>query len=199
MNNKIVRISENAIKETVWNSYPIRNQRLFTYDQIMIFRRPYTWYPMRQRRVEKLMVWHIVTSSDTFRRRLISFKRKYWIAFSSIFSNRMFKVLLTFWMLLRGIRQLQPFKSLLSISRLCCMSAVPFSIITASFCTCKSSVISLFCTSSGTKSNIPNSRVNMNRKFFMLQRYMNSCVKNKYVPFLFLFLHTNYAENRYGR
>ena len=32
----------------------------------------------------------------------------------------------------------------------------------------------------------------------MLQRYMNSCVKNKYVPFLFLFLHTNYAENRYG-
>ncbi|EEC97294.1 hypothetical protein PRABACTJOHN_01292 [Parabacteroides johnsonii DSM 18315] len=39
----------------------------------------------------------------------------------------------------------------------------------------------------------------MNRKFFMLQRYMNSCVKNKYVPFLFLFLHANYAENRYGK
>lgn len=31
----------------------------------------------------------------------------------------------------------------------------------------------------------------MNRKFFMAQRYMNSCVKNKSVPFLFIFLHTN--------
>ena len=165
----ICRILRNAIRKRyeIWIPYKIG---LFTYTQIMIFRRPYTWYPMRQRRVEKFMVWYVVTSSDTFRRILISFNRKYRIVLFSIFSNRMFNVLLIFWVVLRGVRQLQLFKSQLRISKLCCRSAAPFSNMTISFFACRSGIVSLFCTSLGTKSNIPNSRVNMIRKSFMLQR-----------------------------
>ena len=143
-------------------------------NQITIFRKAYTWYPMRQRRVETLMVWHAITSSETLRSKFISFRWKNWNTFSSFFSRRILNVLLPDCTVLRGVRQLLPFSSLLNISRWYSTSAAFFSFITLSRCWDIFSTLSLFCPSSGKNSNMPNSRVNMNRKFFMLQRYTNS-------------------------
>ena len=40
--NELLSCQGTSVDKTVWNMYPIRNWRLFTYNQIMIFRKAYT-------------------------------------------------------------------------------------------------------------------------------------------------------------